>query len=453
MLKKLLYLWLFYLLIIPSFAQEQLTASNMKLLSNWQLPEVGVYYNDIWGYSANGREYAIIGSNAKTNFVDVTNPTDPVLIASFFGNDSNVVWRDFKTYGHYAYGVADGGKNSLQIFDLQYLPDKVVKVYDSDFPTRSAHNCFIDNGKLYLISNRSNQHGFVAADVYSLVEPTLPRYLGTFRSTFYNDFHDVYVKNDTAYCSAAYKGMVMFNIKDINNPVLLGSISSYPYQGYNHSSWTTSDSKILVMADEVPQGLPLKIYDISDFSQPKFLSTFQSTPGGPGVTGSTPHNPFIYGDHVIVSYYHDGVQVYNISDPKNPVRVGYYDTYPDNSDFSGFRGCWGVYPYLPSGNIIASDITHGLFVLTPPYELLPTNQPQTASVYPNPANGVFRVKTSSPVTAKELMLYNLTGQKIPATFYPVAPNTFELAVPVAQGLYVLRVEGGTEATAVKVLVQ
>ncbi|MFZ9943432.1 MAG: carboxypeptidase regulatory-like domain-containing protein, partial [Bacteroidia bacterium] len=33
----------------------------------------------------------------------------------------------------------------------------------------------------------------------------------------------------------------------------------------------------------------------------------------------------------------------------------------------GFNGCWGVYPFLPSGTIVASDIDNGLYVLTPNY--------------------------------------------------------------------------------------
>src|SRR5690606_38295279 len=139
--------------------------------------------------------------------------------------------------------------------------------------------------------------------------------------------------------------------------------------------------------------------------------------------------------YIVISYYHDGVQVYDISDPRNPVRAGFYDTYPENTNFSGFQGCWGVYPYLPSGNIIASDITHGLFVLTPPYELLESDQPQTAEIYPNPSEGIFQVKTATPAQATDLKLYSMTGQVVQANFKSIAPNTFQLEMPVKAGLY------------------
>jgi len=43
-------------------------------------------------------------------------------------------------------------------------------------------------------------------------------------------------------------------------------------------------------------------------------------------------------------------------------EIGYFDTYPDN-DVASFDGAWSVYPYLPSGNILVSDIDRGLFVI------------------------------------------------------------------------------------------
>jgi len=49
--------------------------------------------------------------------------------------------------------------------------------------------------------------------------------------------------------------------------------------------------------------------------------------------------------------------------PENLVEVAKYDI--SVFEGGGFKGCWGVYPYFPSGNIVASDIETGLWVLTP----------------------------------------------------------------------------------------
>ena len=86
-------------------------------------------------------------------------------------------------------------------------------------------------------------------------------------------------------------------------------------------------------------------------------------------TNSIAHSPYIVGnDFVVLSYYDDGLQIFKIDDPNNPVQVGYWDTDPDGQTYQG-DGAWGAYPYLPSGNLIASDIQNGLFVVRPSFPL------------------------------------------------------------------------------------
>src|SRR5690606_29387539 len=65
------------------------------------------------------------------------------------------------------------------------------------------------------------------------------------------------------------------------------------------------------------------------------------------------------------SYYTYGIVIYDATHPDNLVEVGHYDTSPHSG--YGFKGAWGVYPFLPSGNLLVSDIEGGLFVLGPTY--------------------------------------------------------------------------------------
>jgi hypothetical protein len=73
----------------------------------------------------------------------------------------------------------------------------------------------------------------------------------------------------------------------------------------------------------------------------------------------------VRGDFLITSYYSEGVVIHDATYPYNCIKVGQYDTYPTQT--TGFDGCWGVYPFLPSGTILAADITEGLFILGPHY--------------------------------------------------------------------------------------
>ena len=342
---------------IPS----QTDSLNFNKLSTWTSPNASAY-NDCWGYADNlGNEYAILGSNWGTHFINISDPYNPIEVNSFQGGFNNVTWRDFKTNGHYAYGVADGNNNnSLQIFDLQYLPDSVVKVYDNQILSTSAHNVFIENDRMYLgINSRGGQSR--ALDIFDISNPIQPVLINEIDGSIYLNngrVHDVYVKDNIAYCSAEYSGQHVLDLTDPNNPIKLGDITIYSQSGYNHSSWVDADDNIMVMADEVPIGLALKMVDVSDFSNITEITTFQSN------AGATPHNPFIRGNEVYISYYEDGMRVFNISDPNNPIQTAFYDTYPDNgTNYTGYEGNWGVYPFFESRNVIASDITYGLFVL------------------------------------------------------------------------------------------
>lgn len=48
------------------------------------------------------------------------------------------------------------------------------------------------------------------------------------------------------------------------------------------------------------------------------------------------------------------------------IKVAEYDTYEGQT--ISYDGCWGVYPFLPSGTALAADITNGLFIVGPTYQ-------------------------------------------------------------------------------------
>jgi hypothetical protein len=71
-------------------------------------------------------------------------------------------------------------------------------------------------------------------------------------------------------------------------------------------------------------------------------------------------------DFLLTSYYNEGVTIVDAARPANLVEVGNYDT--NNLSGSSYDGTWGVYGFLPSGNLILSDMTLGLFVVKPTYK-------------------------------------------------------------------------------------
>ncbi|MDQ3072185.1 MAG: hypothetical protein M3Q97_02815, partial [Bacteroidota bacterium] len=143
------------LFMITGVSNAQKISVELVLQSRWDNDpdplQTRQYFNEIWGWAGqDGREYAIIGSLDSTFFIEVTDPKNPVVRAAFAGAYNACQNRDYQTYKHYCYAVADQAYTStLQIFDMQYLPDSVVKVYDSQELLIRAHDVFIEGGTAY----------------------------------------------------------------------------------------------------------------------------------------------------------------------------------------------------------------------------------------------------------------------------------------------------------------
>ena len=354
-------------------AQESV---NMTFFSNFDLPNLptrfGAEYNDCWGYHANGTEIAILGGIEDIFFIDVTSPANPQLIythhvTNINGTTNQSLWRDFKTYQNYAYASADEGDSGLLIFDLSDIPDTVTLITQTNASWSRAHNIYIDeaNGRLYAAGSNTQSNGLKVLNLAA--SPTNPPQIGAIALDALGGgyVHDVHVRNNIAYCSHGSLHKIQgYNMTNLSNISVVCIIDDYPEEGYNHSSWLNESGTMLVMADET-HGSDLKLVDITDplNISSDDITTFYSELEGPGAPGSSvAHNPFIKGNLAYIAYYHDGVQVFNISDPENIELLAYYDTF-DNTDYIGYDGCWGVYPFLPSGIIIGSDQNNGLFVM------------------------------------------------------------------------------------------
>jgi choice-of-anchor B domain-containing protein len=392
-MKKTL-LWILLLTSLQGIAQYHLRVeghwNNPNLATNPQLE--GQIWNELtgWADTVKHREYVIMGSIDSVYFFDVTNPQQVKLCDVRWGLN-RATNRDVETFSHYVYCVSDNAPaGKLQIYDLQYLPDSVHKVYEDDALGHNTHSLFVnrESKRLYMCSNKVDLANPVrhAMDIVSIADPVHPVYIGAINPNVGCQYvHEVYVKQDTAYCSCEYKGLFVLDMTDLNNQHLLGSITPpYPYNGYNHTNWVDSSNSYIAFTDEVPNGLPLKVYEIRSLNDMTYLTHFDTH------TGATPHNLFWVGNRLYVSWYQDGVYIFNMDTPRTPKMMAYYDTYGQNAEgvYQGYRGCWGVYPFLPSGIIAASDMSNGLFVLRydTTYTGIPSaRQPvQKFTLFPNP---------------------------------------------------------------------
>ncbi|MFN0037470.1 MAG: choice-of-anchor B family protein, partial [Saprospiraceae bacterium] len=362
-----------YLSLLALALPCALAAQNINVEYQGKLTYPGQVLANVWGYASGGSEYALVGAQNGLSIVDVTDPASPSEIVQIAGTSSS--WREIKTYQHYAYLVSEGG-GGVFIVDLNSLPDVPAPAdYHNYFGDGAidglltkGHALHIDEseGFLYVYgSHLSNGSNAGKPLVFNLDDPFNPEYEGVYNPPFMPKYaHDGFVDNDIMYSAHINAGKVaIVDMSDKDSPNTLATFTTPG--AFTHNTWLSGST--LFTTDEV-NGSFLTAYNISDLDNISEADRIQSNPG----SNSIVHNTHILNDYAVTSWYKDGFTIVDGSRPSNLIQVGNYDTYPNGAG-SGFEGCWGVYPYLPSGNILASNIkklgtTDGeLWVLTPTY--------------------------------------------------------------------------------------
>ena len=349
----------------PTAAATEFPASGVALLSWLPLAEFGSSVSsgaDCWGWtSPSGREYALMTTSHNTAVVEVTQPDDAQIIAILPGPQS--LWRDVKTYQHYAYVVSEGG-DGIQVFDLSNVDAGIVTTLPSVTTggTTATHNVAIDevSGYLYRCGGSSN-----GLRVYSLANPASPAYVGSWSDRYVHDAQIVTIGNKQyAFAATGDNGGFdnpSFEVIDVTNKNNMTSAQRIIYGGgrYSHQIWLSEDLQYAYLNDELDEdgSLPTTTL-VFDVSSPESATLVSSFTNGNTAVG---HNLYTRGNLVFEANYRSGLRVFDATNPAAPTEVAYFDTYPEN-DAADFNGLWSNYPYFPSGIVIGSDLERGLFV-------------------------------------------------------------------------------------------
>lgn len=373
--------------------------NNIDLVAHVPLPS-GTSASDIWGHVDlnTGIEYAIMGLSNGTAVYQLANPSEPSMVGHIEGLPTT--WRDIKVFQYfddqknayqaYAY-VTSESSNGIQILDLNNLPHS-VELANTNYLVNSAHNVYIGNveyslnlalndqqAKLHIVG--SNNFGG-AFSTFALTDPVaLTKSYSPSTNNRENYTHDatsmlIGDQRATRDCVNPINGMcdvfIDFNeneirIWDATLPQLTSELSAIGYNDvdkssqYVHSGWWHENKRHIYVHDEWDEtygGLntTLRVLDLNDLTSPQVVGKWTSD------NASIDHNGFVRGNRYYMSNYERGLTVLDISDPINPIEVGFFDTFPSSNNAS-YNGAWGTYPYLPSGNILVSDINSGLYVL------------------------------------------------------------------------------------------
>jgi choice-of-anchor B domain-containing protein len=350
--------------------------------------------SNLWGFASleNGREYAVFGAATGTAVIDVTDPVHPAQVG--FVPGPNSLWREVKTYQFwsaaerryraYAYVTSEAATAGLQILDLSSLPYSVsLAATYREFDT--AHTVTLANVDLatsvplpggpapvlYVQGARNPTVGIYALDISN---PTAPTVLGRYTASY---GHDIWVGRFSGARAGgclpghdpcdivvnwAGSGIRVLDWTDKSAPAVILNMV-YPSQGYPHSGWLARDGRYLFSMDETEARVTgnhsrVRVFDAADWTN--------LVPAGEwvGAQAAIPHNGYTKGDSYFISHYERGLTILDVSSPTAPVEKAFFDTYPA-SDNANYHGAWGVYPYLPSGTLLVSNLdgAGGLFLL------------------------------------------------------------------------------------------
>jgi hypothetical protein len=220
----------------------------------------------------------------------------------------------------------------------------------------------------------------------------------------------------------------------LNNVQIIGSYTNYEQQGYNHSGWLHESDTIYAFADET-HGTDIKVVNVADYQNIELIDTIGSNVN----PNSIVHNLIFRGDFLFVSHYFDGLYIFNMENPDNIFISGYYDTSTRPHQNGKYEGAWGVYPLLPSGRVLVSDMQTGLWVFDVSDAVTSTTRQTIRKeliVFPNPASEFIHI-SNPEIKNQPYVLTDIQGRILKKGFFSNGYNTIALN-DIPSGIYFLK---------------
>jgi hypothetical protein len=348
-----------------------------------------------------GRPYAyvsranVVGGSARgLDVVDLSEPSEPELLYSWRIEDDalhlgpgamdvkHFKWRD-RYYVVQSLQFGQGGPDAdvgAVVLDVTDLPNadavrEVGRIREADHPG-GFHNIFIykhSTGRVFLFTTVSGPYAhvydlglFVEGDHEGALVSRVP--VPTDRSAF-GGYHDMYVgyhpDTDTdRFYGGGTGGYYVYDVTDIASPTLVVSMAGVAGVQFGHTVTPSPDGRYIVAETEYRHA-PLRIFDLQPALEGRTQVIRRPISAWTADWQHLVHNHEVRWPFVFVSGYVDGLQIFSLQDPANPVTVGYYDTYlgPLNEDFNPvFNGTFGVDVRNEDGLIVVSDSSSGLWV-------------------------------------------------------------------------------------------
>jgi len=270
------------------------------------------------------------------------------------------------------------------VLDVTGLPDpstvtEAARIHDPENPG-GFHNIFIyqhSNGRPYLFTTSS---GGPYANVYDLETVVngnpenalagrvpLPESAGSSGRVGYHDFYVGYHPDtgEDRFYGGGTGDYYIYDVSDLANPQIRITLTGVSGITRGHTFTPSPDGRYVIAESEY-QYAPLRIFDLQPALDGEVTNVRSPISAFTANWENLVHNHEVRWPFVFVSGYLDGLQIFNLLDPQNPVTVGFYDTYvgaPNTDRSPVFNGAFGVDVRNEDGLIVISDMTTGVWTI------------------------------------------------------------------------------------------
>jgi len=329
-----------------------------------------------------------------TDIISIADPEKPELLYQWRIENQDLHMgtggmdvKHFKVNGRYyvvqSLQFGQGGPDSdlgAVVLDVTGLPDastvrEVARIREPDMPG-GFHNIFVykhSTGRVLLIATVGapfaavyDLERVIAGDTERIAEiPVPPQQGGGGRG--YHDFYAAWhpdTQQDRFY-GGGTGGYYIYDISDLDNPELRTTLTGISGVRGGHTFTPSPDGRYVIAETEY-QYAPLRIFDLQpSLDRPnEVVNIRRPISAWTADWQQLPHNHEVRWPYVFVSGYLDGLQIFSLMDPENPVTVGYYDTWiggPNRDRPAMFQGAFGVDVRNADGLIVISDMSSGFW--------------------------------------------------------------------------------------------
>lgn len=345
-----------------------------------------------------GGHCAYVGSRGQGSIeiVDIADPAHPRTVGSLPGRHLTTA-RELRTVPDrqllvvLSYALGGGGVNRLDLYRWQGDCAQPAPVGAYDFGGRTPHEFYLwrqAGGDRLLLFTTMFSGGAADLQVVDATDPASPKLAGTWTPPM-GTLHSIALSADgrRAYLSLWRGGMLVADSTQFTTgqpdpqlSLLTPRSAALPALagGNVHSAVPLPGRDVVIVTDEryapTPTCGPARLVDVSNPAQPRELSVLKSPEDDAASCPSSPpgtytsHNPTVVGDLAFVTWYSSGLQVFDVSNPSQAVRLSEFKPQavePGARDpqLGATSAMSWSYPIVRDGLIYMADINQGLYVL------------------------------------------------------------------------------------------